>query len=49
MKKKIRMAAEKLSAPFRFVGRVVKKPFVEFYNKHEKGSSKTIYVMKNLS
>lgn len=49
MKKKIRMAAEKLSAPFRFVGRVVKKPFVEFYNKHEKGILKTIDVLNKYS
>ena len=49
MKKKIRMVAEKLSAPFRFVGRVVKKPFVEFYNKHEKGILKTIDVLNKYS
>ena len=49
MKEKIRMAAEKVSAPFRFIGKIIKKPFVAFNKKYEKEITKTIYVMNKYS
>ena len=49
MKEKIRMAAEKISAPFRFIGNIMKKPFVAFYEKNEKEIGKTIQVMNKYS
>ena len=39
MKEKFRMGAEKLSAPFRKISSVIKKPFVAFYEKNQEGSS----------
>lgn len=49
MKEKIRMAAERISAPFRFVGNIMKKPFVKFHEKYEKEITRAIYVMNKYS
>ena len=44
MKEKIRMAAGIISAPFRKISSIIKKPFVTFYEKHHSGE-----VLKTLS
>ena len=49
MKEKLRMGAEKLSAPFRKAGNFVKKPFVSFYEKHQNGITKTVAVLNKYS
>lgn len=49
MKEKIRMAAEKLSAPFRKAGNFIKKPFKAFYEKHQSGIKKTVNVLNQYS
>lgn len=49
MKEKIRMAAEKISAPFRKVCDFIKKPFVTFYEKHREGLQKSITVLNKFS
>ena len=49
MKEKIRMAAGFISAPFRKISNVVKKPFVSFYEKNKKGFQKTVYVLNKYS
>ena len=49
MKEKIRMAAGFISAPFRKVGSIVKKPFVTFYKKHHKGITTAVNVVNKYS
>ena len=49
MKEKLRMGAEKLSAPFRKAGNFVKRPFVTFYEKHQNGITKTVAVLNQYS
>ena len=49
MKEKIRMAAGFISAPFRKVGSIVKKPFVTFYEKHHKGITTAVNVVNKYS
>ena len=49
MREKIRMAAGFISAPFRKVGSIVKKPFVTFYEKHYKGIETAVNVVNKYS
>ena len=49
MKKKIRMVAGFISAPFRKIGNVIKKPFAIFYKKHEAGFHKVNHVFNKYS
>ena len=49
MKEKFRMAAGFISAPFRKVGSIVKKPFVTFYEKHHKGITTAVNVVNKYS
>lgn len=49
MKEKIRMAAGVISAPFRKVCGIVKKPFLEFYAKHRAGFLKITRVLNKYS
>ena len=49
MKKKIRMAAEFISAPFRKAVNIIKKPFVTFCEKHQSGITRTVNVMNKYS
>ena len=49
MKEKIRMAAGFISAPFRKVCSFIKKPFVAFYVKHQKGIEKCTAVLNKFS
>ena len=49
MKEKLRMAAERISAPFKKIGNIVKKPFEAFYEKHQTGIGKTVVVLNKYS
>lgn len=49
MKEKIRMAAGVISAPFRKVCSIVKKPFSAFYAKHQAGFQKTARILNQYS
>ena len=49
MKEKIKMAAGIISAPFRKIGSIIKKPFDVFYEKHKNGISKTVNVLNKYS
>ena len=49
MKEKLRMAAERISAPFKKIGNIVKKPFEGFYEKHQTGIGKTVVVLNKYS
>lgn len=49
MKEKLRMAAERISAPFKKIGNIVKKPFEAFYEKHQTGIVKTVVVLNKYS
>ena len=49
MKEKIRMAAGIISAPFRKISSIIKKPFVTFYEKHHGGITKMINVLNKYS
>lgn len=49
MKEKIRMAAGVISAPFRKVCSIVKKPFQAFYAKHQAGFQKTARILNKYS
>ena len=49
MKEKLRMAAERISAPFKKIGNIVKKPFEAFYVKHQTGIGKTVVVLNKYS
>ena len=49
MKRKIRMAAGFISAPFRKFGNMLKKPFVAFFEKHKEGIGKLVTVLNKYS
>ena len=49
MKEKLRMAAERISAPFKKIGNIVKKPFEAFYEKHQTGIGKAVVVLNKYS
>jgi len=49
MKKKIGMAAGFISAPFRKVGSIIKKPFVTFYEKNQSRIAKTVNILNKYS
>lgn len=49
MKKKIRMAAEVISAPFRKVCGIVNAPFAAFYAKHSRNLKKIVSVLNKYS
>ena len=49
MKRKIRMAAEFISAPFRKIGSFIKRPFVIFFEKHQKGIQKIVDILNKYS
>ena len=49
MKEKIRMAAERISAPFRKINSMIKKPFAAFYEKHYNGIAKMVGVLNKYS
>lgn len=49
MKEKIRMAAGKLSALFGKVCTVIKRPFLAFYEKHQKGIQTAVRIMNRYS
>lgn len=49
MKEKIRTVAGMISAPFRKVVNIVKKPFVTFYENHRTRISKAVYTMNKYS
>jgi hypothetical protein len=49
MKRKIRMAAEFISAPFRKIGSFIKRPFVMFFEKHQKGIQKMVDILNKYS
>ena len=49
MKEKFRMVAGKISAPFKKIGNVVKKPFAAFYEKHQAGIGKAVGILNKYS
>ena len=49
MREKIRTAAGVISAPFRKIGNIVKKPFVSFCEKHKSSIEKTICILNKYS
>lgn len=49
MKEKLRMAAGKISAPFKKIGNVIKKPFAAFYGKHQTGIGKAVVILNKYS
>ncbi len=49
MKRKIRTAAEKFSAPFRKIGNAVSRPFRLFYEKHQTGIERTVRILNKYS
>ena len=49
MKEKLRMAAGKISAPFKKIGNVIKKPFAVFYGKHQAGIGKAVVILNKYS
>ena len=49
MKEKLRMTAERISAPFKKIGNIVKKPFEAFYEKYQTGIGKAVVVLNKYS
>lgn len=49
MKEKFAVVAEKILAPFKKIGNVVKRPFVFFAKKHEVGIGKTVRILNQYS
>ena len=49
MKEKIRMAAGFISAPFRKIGKIIKKPFEAFFKKHQTGLQKMVHILNKYS
>ncbi len=43
------MAAGFISAPFRKIGKIIKKPFETFFKKHQAGLQKTVHILNKYS